>query len=230
MIIELLQIANVSSLNVHQLTNCGETDLCLNHTEIPIREVSSIDMEFTCYRLPFDQYDLRNPKEKFMVTADSRSLPNKMFADAERDMQVYFLESNTIVSYKQFLHNEKSIDTNFQWSLIVNVAVSAVHRSLRSLNRCSEFKTLETCFSECRVELLRQMCNCTPTSWSSWAKLKPYEECKLRDYVNCVSYYGNEDIPCVKANCSSNMELCERSSYLLTNHDNLCCSCYRGCW
>lgn len=198
------------------MTNCQGAAFCQNQSRIPIREVISIDTTRTCYRVPFNQYEMRNSHEQFIVTANSYSLPNRLLWDSEREIIIYFSNSNTTVSYELTLSSEKSIFTYFNWHMYVNVAISAVHRSLRSLNRCSEYKTREICIIECRVQLISQMCNCTPTKWSSWAKSDMYEECKLRDYINCVNYSGTEDKICVETNCSSNMELCERSSYTLT--------------
>src|SRR6202021_2760498 len=127
-----------------------------------------------------------------------------------RLMRIYLSGKNDSDFNNQMDESEYLASTLFAEETHFSVSVSVLYQSMKSLGRCSEYKTRENCLAECRVALFRQMCNCTPVTWSNWNSLEIYEECKLSNYTLCAIYSGYDDHDCVKEKCSTMGDLCER--------------------
>lgn len=197
------------SIKAYQITYCRRYKTCQNETKISIGEVTAVTPTVFCYQVPFDRYPFQNSKQVIIVTANTNLLPKRQFSDHDRSMIIYLSGKNGTTWHYEYGSNYLP-SSYFDSEMEYTITVSAVYQSMPSLGRCNEYKTYENCLSECRVALFRQMCNCTPITWSSWTSSELYRECKLSIYTSCAKYNGDYDSQCVKEHCASLGELCER--------------------
>lgn len=211
----LLQVAALFSIKIKQTKNCSGYAFCQTEIEIPISEVTQIGQYEICYQIPLQHYSFKDPKEVLVVTANSRGLPDILMTRDERRLAIY-LSGHNISRLNELIYSNGYLSsTSFALDSYFTVAISSVHQSMVSLGKCNPSKTYENCLSECRVSLFQQLCNCTPTTWSSWASLELYKECRLSNYIHCATYTGYDDAQCMKEQCGTLGDLCERRIFEL---------------
>ncbi len=201
------------SLDAKQTTNCQGYSDCQNETKISIGEMTTINLAAICYKIKLNHYPFQHPKQILEVTAHSNLLANKQLNEEERLMSIYLSGSNISALNAKILTQEYQMPSSFATESHYSISVSKFYQSMISMGRCNEYKTYENCLAECRVDLFRQMCNCTPISWSDWASSEIYEECKLSKYTSCANYSGDDDNICAKKHCVIQADLCERWIY-----------------
>lgn len=196
-------MADLFSLKAKKTSSCQEYTACQNETKVQIGEATiGGTMNDICYQLRFDQHPFQHVKESLIITANSNLLANGKVPDNERGMWIY-LSNKNLSSFTIYISGDDYImSTTFAQKRNHRLTLGAIYESLASSNKCSEYKTRETFFAECRTALFREMCNCTPTTWSSWIA-DGYKECQLIDYTFCANYSSDED------KCDAKADLCE---------------------
>uniref|UniRef100_A0A914XQ57 Uncharacterized protein n=1 Tax=Plectus sambesii TaxID=2011161 RepID=A0A914XQ57_9BILA len=76
-------------------------------------------------------------------------------------------------------------------------------------------KVMMSCMAQCRARLLKDLCNCTPTSWPTIAPLSfNGEECTLTRYRTCLKFNISDESSCTDE--CHRLPPCNRVDYGLT--------------
>jgi hypothetical protein len=205
-------VSEIFSLRATQITETDNgRDVIYNETVIPLNQVTIVSDSNICYQIRFDMYPFHeNLQETIILTA-------QQFNDSLPTLQGYYYnwrhyyldfsqENLTGIDPNTFDYSVNYFTSNFDFK----IGIDAVYQSLPSA-QCSPKITFENCLADCRVVLIRKLCSCTPTSWSQnydKSSLEMYPECRINDYISCLSYTQNDTIDCT-SNC---VGLCDRVS------------------
>ena len=203
-------VSDIFSLKATQITEMNtELGIIANQTEIALSPVTIVSNNRICFQIRLDMYPFQENLQQIIVMTGEQyndSLPNIM---PYYDRMYYFDfsgENLTSADPNPFDYMEESFTSTAQY----NFGINSVYRSLPSAH-CSEHKTYENCLGDCHVQFIRQLCNCTPTSWMEnydIISMERYRECRISDYVFCLNYTYGE-----LANCFEDcVGLCERVS------------------
>lgn len=202
-----LQLAAKFALTA-EFSPLNSTFKCVS--EIPIGQVTSVTDSIICYQLRLDLYPLHDRRQRITVKANSNFLPRPIINPYDRFLTVSFSRRNyTSLVYARMNSDDYLYKFFTEWKNY-KISYDLIYRALAKRGKCNQYRTMENCIEECRIDLIRKLCNCTPTSWSNWAISEAHGECRLTNYTACLKYRGSDDAECAE-NCSTNE--CERRSY-----------------
>ncbi len=93
----------------------------------------------------------------------------------------------------------------------VTIDVDAVFSALPIVHgeaRCSVSLSLDDCIAMCRINLIKNLCNCSATPWPMLSSTTT-ETCDLQLYQSCLKFNGIDDSHCA----SSCLGLCNRTAF-----------------
>jgi hypothetical protein len=107
----------------------------------------------------------------------------------------------------------------------VTIDVDAAFSALPTVHgeaRCSVSLSLDDCIAMCRINLIKNLCNCSATTWSMLSA-PSIKDCDLQLYKSCLKFNGISDSYCA----SSCLGLCNRMAFTFSNSPKA--AVYRSC-